>query len=269
MPIYSNIPKQQLDLDLIHHEANGSVIDQRPKDGYINATALCIAGGKKWSHYWGNATTQAFIAELESDAGIPASVLVQSTKGGALQGTWVHPLVAIHLGQWVSAKFAVMVSRWVSTYLSGGEVQAAPKALPVHLERYMANDNKVPPGYFSILQETGIGLFGPLHKLGFDIPKGWVPDISVGKLFCQWLRTALGVDPDAFPKYAHDYLDGRPIVYANAYPDQYLAQYRTWFRTIWLPVHGSQYFKKKDPTSLTYLNKMPALAAPAAAKKLK
>lgn len=268
MTTYNISPKQQLSLDLIHHEANGAVIDQRPMDGYINATALCIAGGKKWSHYWGNTATQAFIAELEADAGIPASVLVQSTKGGVLQGTWVHPLVAIHLGQWVSAKFAVMVSKWVSTYLGAGIPAPAPTRLPVHLERYMANDSSVPPGHFSVLQETGVGLFGPLHKLGFDIPKGWVPDISVGKMFCQWLRTNLGVDPDTFPKYAHDYLDGRAVIYANAYPDEYLAQYRTWFRTVWLPVQGPKYFKSKDPASLAYLNRLPALAAPVPRPKL-
>lgn len=255
------MPTQQLSLDLIHHEANGSVIDQRPDDGYINATALCAAGGKKWSHYWTNVATQSFITELASDAGIPASVLVQSTKGGQVQGTWVHPLVAIHLGQWVSAKFAVMVSRWVSGYLS--DLKASkPAALPVHLQRYMANDNKVPPGHFSILQETGISLFGPLHLLGFDIPSGWVPDISVGKLFCAWLRTNHGVDTDTLPSYPHDYLDGRPICYPNAYPDQYLAAYRTWFRTVWLTENGQKYFKNKDPSSINYLNKMPALAAP-------
>lgn len=261
------MPTQQMNLDLIHHEANGSVIDQRPDDGYINATALCAAGGKKWSHYWTNVATQEFIAELSSDAGIPASVLVQSTKGGFIQGTWVHPLVAINLGQWVSAKFAVMVSRWVSGYLSGsGKPKSAE--LPIHLQRYMANDNKVPAGHFSILQETGIGLFGPLHLLGFDIPKGWVPDISVGKLFCTWLRKNHGVNPDQFPKYSHDYLDGRPVVFPNAYPDEYLAMYRTWFRTVWLPENGRNYFKGKDPKSVPFLDKMPALAAPKSALKL-
>lgn len=261
------MPSKQLSLDLIHHETNGSVIDQRASDGYINATALCAAAGKKWSHYWTNVATQDFITELSADAGIPASVLVQSTKGGVIQGTWVHPLVAINLGQWVSAKFAVMVSRWVAGYL---DIKKAPQTtqLPAHLQRYMANDNKVPPGHFSILQETGIGLFGPLHLLGFDIPTGWVPDISVGKLFCTWLRAVHGVDTDSFPKYPHDYLDGRPIVYPNAYPDEYLAMYRTWFRTAWLPENGRKYFKGKDAKSLPYLNQMPALIAPASPLKL-
>jgi hypothetical protein len=253
-------------LDLIHHESDGTVIDQRTGDGYINATALCKASGKLWSDYRRNGNTTAFLAELESDMGIPISTLVHSIKGGesSLQGTWVHPQVAVNLAVWLSPKFAVQVSKWVSEWMSGKGAPQPKPVLPVHLQRYMANDHKVPPGYFSILQETGVSLFGPLHLLGFDVPKGWVPDISVGKLFCSWLRKSKGINTDSFPKYSHDYLDGRPLVFPNAYPDEYLATYRTWFRTIWLPENGRNYFKGKDPKSLTYLDKMPALAAPKA-----
>ncbi len=44
-------------------------------------------------------TTKAFIAALAPEAGIPASELIQSLSGGFshMQGTWVHPQVAIHL----------------------------------------------------------------------------------------------------------------------------------------------------------------------------
>ncbi|MGX4643924.1 KilA-N domain-containing protein [Massilia sp. SYSU DXS3249] len=260
---------QQLNLELIHHQADGTIIDQRTGDGYINATALCKASGKQWSEYRRNMSTVAFLAELEADMGMPTSSLIHSIVGGdsRLQGTWVHPQVAVNLAGWLSPKFAVQVSKWVADWMSRrGSPQTA--VLPVHLQRYMANDNKVPPGHFSILQETGIGLFGPLHQLGFDIPKGWVPDISVGKLFCAWLRKTHGVNTDSFPTYAHDYLDGRPIVYPNAYPDDYLAMYRTWFRTVWLPENGRRYFKSKDPSSIAYLDRMPALAAPVMAPKL-
>lgn len=260
---------QQLSLDLIHHNAGGAIVDQRAQDGYINATAMCEAVGKAWAHYWSNATTQAFITELATDIGIPTSALVQSVRGGITQGTWVHPQVATHLGQWLSPKFAVQVSKWIHAWMISSAATARATTLPVHLQRYMANDSKVPPGHFSILQETGVSLFGPLHMLGFDIPKGWVPDISVGKLFCTWLRDTHGVNPDTFPYYEHDYLDGRPMVFPHAYPDEYLALYRTWFRTVWLPQHGRRYFKSKDPRSVGFLDRMPALAAPAAVPRIR
>jgi hypothetical protein len=35
----------QQHFDLIPHPVQGGVIYQRPKDGYINATAMCQGGG--------------------------------------------------------------------------------------------------------------------------------------------------------------------------------------------------------------------------------
>jgi hypothetical protein len=262
------MPTHQYSLILIHREANGSVIDQRSADGYINATALCKAAGKLWADYRRNLSTAAFLDALAADMGIPISELVYSMKGGdaSMQGTWIHPQVAINLGQWLSADFAVKVSKWVYDWMSG---KGAPKpTLPVHLERYWSNDGKVLPGYFSILQETGLGLFGPLHKLGFDIPKGWVPDISVGKLFCKWLRENRGVDTDSLQTYRHDYNDGRQLVDAKLYPDELLADFRRWFRTVWLPENGVKYFRSKDPDSLAFLDRLPALAAPSSTSAL-
>lgn len=257
------MPTHQYSLTLIHREANGSVIDQRSVDGYINATAMCAAAGKKISHYLENKATASFLSELAIDAGIPASEIVQVIKGGnpELQGTWVHPQVAIHLAQWLSPSFAVKVSRWVYDWISG-KGAPAPAKLPPHLDRYLSNEINVPPGHFSILQETALGLFGPLHKLGFDIPKGWVPDISVGRCFCAWLREYKGVDTDALPVYRHDYLDGRIVDGVKLYPNSLLGDYRNWFAEHWLPKNGVKYFKSKDPNSLAFLDRLPALAAP-------
>lgn len=262
--------KQQLDLALIHHQSDGAIIDQRASDGYINATALCKAAGKTWSDYRRNDRTIAFLEELESETGVPIAQLAISISGGDrhLQGTWVHPQVAVNLGQWLSSKFAVRVSKWVSDWMSGRGAPTAPAPLPIHMRRYMANDSSVPAGHFSIMQETGLSLFGPLHLLGFDVPKGWVPDISVGMKFCAWLRKHRGVDTDALPTYAHDYLDGRPICYPKAYPDDLLATYRHWFRTEWLPKHGREYFSGKDPKCLEFINRLPALGGPATALKI-
>jgi hypothetical protein len=263
------MPKLQLDLDLIHHQANGSIIDQRAADGYINATAMCNAANKQINDYSRLKITQRFLDELSLETGIPVSDLFQSIKGGNSehQGTWIHPQVAINLGQWLSPEFAVKVSKWIYEWMSGKGTPNTPAKMPPHLERYWKNDALVPPGYFSILQETGLSLFGPLHNVGFEVPKGWVPDISVGLLYCKWLRKEKGVDTSALMEYQHDYQDGR-VVPAKLYPDEYLAEFRRWFRSVWLPENGTKYFKGKDPKSLTYLNQLPALAGPSAPKAL-
>jgi len=113
--------ESQMLLSLISHEVDGLSIPQRVTDGYINATALCQASGKQFGHYLANKNTKAFLEELSSDIGIPISELVIVTKGGnaRTQGTWMHPDIAVNLGQWLSPKFAVLVSKWVREWMSG------------------------------------------------------------------------------------------------------------------------------------------------------
>ncbi len=257
------MPKQyQYQLSLIQHEANGSPVKQRRSDGYVNATELCEAAGKSYAAYEALPTTANYLAALSKHTRLPEPHLVQSIASYNGRSTvWVHPKVALHLGQWLSPEFAVQVSEWVYGWLGDG-AKPSKTSLPPHLQRYVTNDSKIEPGYFSILQETALSLFGPLNHAGFDIPKDWVPDISVGKAFCKWLRDIKGVDTESLPSYEHDYCDGRPLVDAKMYPDELLADFRRWFRTHWLPKYGVSYFKRKDPDSLAYLDRIPALAGP-------
>lgn len=73
---------------LVFHSANDLPIGQRRGDGYLNATALCKAAGKKWSHYFENETTKEYLAALSENlgieiiarnpvVGIPAMALIQ------------------------------------------------------------------------------------------------------------------------------------------------------------------------------------------------
>jgi hypothetical protein len=256
------MPKHQLSLTLIHHEVNDSIIEQRADDGYINATALCSVANKRWHNYVREETTGHFLRALAIKTKINISELIQDVdiEGGTVS-TWIHPKVAIHLGQWLSADFAVQVSEWVYDWMNGG-ANKAPSPLPAHINRYIENDHKIPSGYFSILQETTLGLVAPLHNLGFVIPSGWVPDISVGLCFCKWLRENKKLDTNSLPTYMHSYQDHRGTMPVKLYPDEYLAECRTWFRQVWLPENGARYFRKKDPSCMQYFDKIPSLAAP-------
>ena len=86
-------PAQGELLPLIPHEIEGTVINQRAADGYVNATAMCKLSGKLFADYARLKSTSEFVTELSSDMGIPISELIQTLKGGdpAMQGTWVHP----------------------------------------------------------------------------------------------------------------------------------------------------------------------------------
>lgn len=106
---------------LIPHTINDRTIRQRKDDGYIHATAMCEAGGKRLNNYLRNTTTRDFIAALESETRIRASQLVivkKGNSGGFEQGTWVHPKVALHLAQWISPGFAVQVVNWVFDWMN-------------------------------------------------------------------------------------------------------------------------------------------------------
>lgn len=84
--------KIQMELALIPHHVETSLIEQRVVDGYINATELCRAAGKQFNDWFRLKTTEAFLEELSAETGIPVSDLVQAIKGGnpRLQGTWIN-----------------------------------------------------------------------------------------------------------------------------------------------------------------------------------
>jgi hypothetical protein len=112
------------------NESNNIVIDNniimsRETDKYINATQLCKAGKKKFSHWNSLDSTKNLISVLESEAGIPASQLIDIKKGKSAkfeQGVWLHPDLAIQLAQWINPNFALQVSKWIRTLFTKGKV---------------------------------------------------------------------------------------------------------------------------------------------------
>lgn len=263
--------KHQLSLTLIQHHVNNSVIEQRFDDGYINATALCNAAGKRWYNYLRDETSGHFIRALESKTGLATELLIQeqSDSYGA-PSTWVHPKVAIHLAQWLSAEFAVQVSEWVYDWITEGKSPSTPASnLPYHIERHMLNSNSVPAGHFSILQEMTFMLIGPLENHGYTLPENLVPDISMGQFLCKHLREKIGIETSSLPIYLHRYPDGR-VVEAKLYPNEYLAEFRKIIQEEWLPSKSAAYFMNRDPKALPYLDKVIlALPGPLTAANIK
>lgn len=251
---------------LIEHKVDDAVIAQRPADGYINATAMCKKAGKQWTHYYNNARTKDFLAELEAVNGIPLTALIQILMGGndpKSQGTWVHPDVAINLAQWLSPRFAVQVSKWVREWMQGGALSAY---MPDHVRRYMTNRGKIPPTHFSMLNEIYLHLLAPMEQGGYILPSKMVPDASTGRMFSKFLRDK-GINPGEFPEYEHEFMDGkRPIVMARLYPNQYLPDFRAYFHEVWLPGRALTYFKERDAKALPHIRQIIA-ALPAPAKK--
>ena len=246
----------QIALPLVTYELEREVIHQRVKDGFVNATAMCKAGGKLFGDYRRLQTTNQFLEALSRSMGIPIDQLVVIVVSGAneLRGTWVHPQVAIHLAQWISPEFAVKVTQWIFDWMSG---KIPGGNLPYHLRRYMANLTNVPLGYFSVLNEMTISLIAPLEQMGYVMPDTMIPDISEGRMFSKWLREN-GFDPDNMPSYQHGYEDGR-VVPARAYPNSVLQHFRRHFVEVWMNKRAIPYFGERDPNAVPYLEQMLAL----------
>lgn len=242
-------------LSLITREVDKNPIEQRVMDGYINATDLCKAARKRLNDYTRLQSTQSFIEELASVTGISVTALIQSITGGIpqLQGTWVHPQVAINLAQWASPKFAVLVSKWVLEWMHGNIPNAT--RLPYHLQRYLINRSQIPPTHFSIFNEIVYNLIAPLEDYGYKLPDKLVPDISEGRMFAKWVREEKGLEPNDFPTYTHTYPDGRSIPNVKLYPNKLLWDFRDHFHNVWIKEKAAAYFADRDQNALPFLEK--------------
>jgi hypothetical protein len=128
--------------------------------------------------------------------------------------------------------------------------------MPWHIRRYMINQSKIPIDSFSMLHEMIFQLMAPLESLGYLIPDSIMPDISMGKMFSQWLREN-GYDPKTFDTYEHVFADGvRPTVQARLYPNKLLTDFRQYFQEKWLKERAVVYFSEKVPDMIPYLEQL-------------
>lgn len=258
-------PSKQYGIRFIEHEYQGQVIDQRAKDGYINATAMCKAAGKRWNDFTSNKETIEYLAALSAKTGIPVNELFQSVAG-AKGGTWVHPQLAIRLAMWLSADFAVQVTEWVYDWMAGAAKGA--KVSHAYIQRFSANVARVPAGYFSVMSMVYQDLYGPLEHAGKILAeraadgKAICPDISVGRVFADWLRKHHPHRANDFVTYTHLYLDGREIPDVRAYPNDMWPLYREFWETEWLPRCSPTYLKSRDPAAAALLPDILPAAAP-------
>ena len=85
----------------------------------------------------------AFLQAVSANVGIPILDLLTSSVGGAHEGSWAHPLVAIDIARWLHPAFAVQVMSWTGRFLSGD--LALTTAL-VHNHAAATPDRKVRAG---------------------------------------------------------------------------------------------------------------------------
>ena len=153
-------------------ELNGIIVLSRD-DGYINATQLCKAGKKKFSHWNSLDTTKELIQALESETGIPISQLIDVKKGGndkINQGSWIHPDLAVQLAQWISPKFSLQVSRWIRELAMTGKVSLGNEKTNDELLKLQKEIKLVETKYTKLLKKRNYHKFkqGPVFYIISD-----------------------------------------------------------------------------------------------------
>lgn len=264
-------------LMLVPHSYQGSLIQQRSGDGYINATAMCKAAGKEWSGYRRLDTTNAFLAALEGSLQISRDLIVQSITTGANEhrGTWIHPQVAIHLAQWLSPEFAVKVSEWVYDWMLGKP--PTDRVWQQYEDRISLVHNTVPLNYFCVFNELS-ELMASLITNGANPGTRMILDISVGRHWgSHWKDANLQAKFGARAKFPHNYPSYFPQSWsnpqeANCYPEDALPTFRRWLREVYVPHKMPTYLKgqvdqKRLPAAIAN-NALAALAAREAGRAL-
>jgi hypothetical protein len=120
-----------------HRIVNNVNIEQRKADGFINATAMCVAHGKNISDWLKLDDTWELVVALADSLGIkpnchkngnsvytrvsasyPSLAFVKRGSPENGGGTWLHPDLALQLAQWCNKPFAIQVSQWLREWLT-------------------------------------------------------------------------------------------------------------------------------------------------------
>ena len=87
---------------IIKVDFNSSLITFN-SDGWINATEVANAYGKRLDHWLANKSTQEYIAACGEEK---YTNLIR-TRRGKNGGTWLHPKLVIRFAQWLDTGFAI------------------------------------------------------------------------------------------------------------------------------------------------------------------
>ncbi|HYX19180.1 MAG TPA: KilA-N domain-containing protein [Nostoc sp.] len=124
----------------LSRDVNGIAVEQRVVDGFINATAMAVAHGKDISEWLALEMILRLVTALAKKLGVdpipgkvgnsvytrvsatyPTIVIVKRGSPENGGGTWVHPKLAVHVGQWCSEEFALQVSDWIEEWMTTGK----------------------------------------------------------------------------------------------------------------------------------------------------
>lgn len=132
---------------------------------------------------------------------------------------------------------------------------------PNFVVRFNENWDRTEKGYFSVISELFIRLYGKFEQVGYQIPnkalneKEIRPDVSVGQRFAKYLRENHPEYENFYSYYSHIFSNGIEVE-ARQYKNEVLPTFIRFIDTVWMPEVAEKYFKERDPLALDYLPKL-------------
>jgi hypothetical protein len=162
------------------------------------------------------------------------------------------------VAQYSADQFIEMgINSWIQSITGWSKASSTSQYIPYWYQRLslFTAKTRIPDGWWSIFEELA-KMMRELEGFGYVLPdvsattgQKITPDISIGLMFCKYMKNN-GHDVDSVAqKYTHYYPDGR-VVEANIYPDEWLLIFRTWFNNTWKQERLIKYLGDRDPEAL-------------------
>ena len=161
---------------------NGIAVLSR-EDGFINATAMCKAGGKLFGNWHKSEPAKELIKALQNKLNTDIHFeyrkksdiqneyhknsstqiqLIDIKKGGNdknTQGSWIHPDLAVHLAMWISPQFGIQVAGWVRELALTGTVTIGKEKTSNELLELQKEHKKLEDKHRKLLQKKNYHKF--------------------------------------------------------------------------------------------------------------
>lgn len=163
-----------------------------------------------------------------------------------------------------ASQFTVIgVNAWIQS-ITGWQGRDREPYIPYWYKRIrlFTAKTRIPDNWWCVFEEL-VRLMMDLESYGYALPdispttgKKITPDISIGKMFCKYMRDK-GYDVDGIVrKYPHHYPDERGVQSANIYPVDWLPEFNKWFNETWKRERLLDYLGSRDPEALPSIHKL-------------
>jgi prophage antirepressor-like protein len=132
---------------------------------------------------------------------------------------------------------------------------------PNFVVRFNDNWDRTDKGFFSVISELFVRLYGRFESIGYQIPNKAFsgreirPDVSVGLLFAKHLRDEHPDLAESYKMYSHKFQNGQEFE-ARQYKNDLLPIFIKFIDDYWIRNNAQKYFKERDPVALDYLPKL-------------